>query len=1054
MLAVSGVSPARVRPLGTPGVAEVSVDFDSPVNEMRMAYGVNDTNDRHLAGWDGYPNGPVIDNHRAIHTQWIRMWIDPEDTDDEGWALADAWVAAVYAAGARPYLCFWRVPYYTTYEQFGQWVYDLAAHFEQTYNLSDWYWEVVNEPDLSGMCYDYCWTLPSYLSFYTVVSSYIRAVDPDARIGAGTARQTSNWVTGMLHYAPDAGFYSWHYYPGGGSDQEVLSRTPNYGEAADYTLDNIRALKPDALAVMGEYNPESVRNDTLPGAVFTASVLRHQASTPQGGCIDLELFWESEGSTWGLWSSSDPADRTTCFYAKKLFSDLVPQGCTVVSATSTDTNLEVLAVATDRPGWNVVLINKNATSTAVDLTLDGQEVDQGTWYTFDQASYDAGGIATEPANVAGGFATVTLDAYSMKGLALYGPQNIAPTAAFSHWPTHPLESTAVEFEDLSTDADGTLVGWAWDFGDGGSSAIRNPAHTFAAAGDYTVCLTVTDDEGALAAMCRNVAIDGPSTNQPPICAFTWTPYPAHRTETVTFDAGASYDPDGTIVSYRWDFGDPSDPDAGAPGSGVTDEHYYYMAGDRHVALTVTDDEGASTTCHQIVPILNHAPVACAVVPPVAAAGEAVTFRNCSYDPDGSLSGCYWDFGDSAPLSPVTGVIQNASFESSDLRWTLVGSNGKRECSSWFCGLDAYDGSCFLGSAVNLGGVSGHAYQTVGGLTAGTKYTVTVWHYTYRVGGVDGDNVNWVGVDPTPGTDANAGTVIWSPPAYLPGDGVCDAPWEQIYMQFAAQSDSATIFLRSRNQGIREWYLNAFDLVQLWTGGPSESYNCEPTHTYAAPGDYQVCLTVWDDGGESSTVCQTIQVVAAVGQAPVCAFTHAPEPAARNETITFDGSGSSDPDGTIVSYQWQFGDPCDPGAGASGAVATYAYAEVGTYTPILTVVDNQGSPTVGHTTSLSTPTAAGRASTVSRALARGTAGSVPTMAAISSATRPPGTPRTPASIRRSAASAPAHPTGSRSGTGPTCSAASWGAPATESASTPPATPIATPTVCCGPSGITR
>jgi serine protease len=60
-------------------------------------------------------------------------------------------------------------------------------------------------------------------------------------------------------------------------------------------------------------------------------------------------------------------------------------------------------------------------------------------------------------------------------------------------------------------------------------------------------------------------------------------------ETVTFDGSASSDPDGTIESYQWDFGD------GSTGSGVTVEHAYESAGEYQVTLTVTDNDGASTT---------------------------------------------------------------------------------------------------------------------------------------------------------------------------------------------------------------------------------------------------------------------------------------------------------------------------------------------------------------------------------------------------------------------------------------------------------------------------
>lgn len=89
----------------------------------------------------------------------------------------------------------------------------------------------------------------------------------------------------------------------------------------------------------------------------------------------------------------------------------------------------------------------------------------------------------------------------------------------------------------------------------------------------------------------------------PRAQFTYTT--AHPTtgENVTFDASASYDPDGTIVSYEWDFGD------GAAGTGMVTTHSYAEEGDYIVALQVTDNEGLSDdesdSIHPRAPLLAY-----------------------------------------------------------------------------------------------------------------------------------------------------------------------------------------------------------------------------------------------------------------------------------------------------------------------------------------------------------------------------------------------------------------------------------------------------------------
>jgi hypothetical protein len=86
------------------------------------------------------------------------------------------------------------------------------------------------------------------------------------------------------------------------------------------------------------------------------------------------------------------------------------------------------------------------------------------------------------------------------------PQNQPPTADFS-WTASDL---AVDFTDQSSDSDGSVVAWNWNFGDVGTSTAQNPSHTYAAAGTYAVILTVTDDVGATSSTSQSVTVTAPS----------------------------------------------------------------------------------------------------------------------------------------------------------------------------------------------------------------------------------------------------------------------------------------------------------------------------------------------------------------------------------------------------------------------------------------------------------------------------------------------------------------------------------------------------------------
>lgn len=90
-------------------------------------------------------------------------------------------------------------------------------------------------------------------------------------------------------------------------------------------------------------------------------------------------------------------------------------------------------------------------------------------------------------------------------------------------------------------------------------------------------------------------------NSPPVASFTSNPSSGNRPLNVSFNAAASRDPDGTIVSYEWDFGD------GYSGVGETTTHTFNTAGTYSVELTVTDNEGArGSTSHSIA--VTEAPV--------------------------------------------------------------------------------------------------------------------------------------------------------------------------------------------------------------------------------------------------------------------------------------------------------------------------------------------------------------------------------------------------------------------------------------------------------------
>lgn len=91
--------------------------------------------------------------------------------------------------------------------------------------------------------------------------------------------------------------------------------------------------------------------------------------------------------------------------------------------------------------------------------------------------------------------------------------NQPPTADFTFTPEYPSANENIYFNDNSTDPDGIIVTWWWDFGDGYYSDLQNPKHIYDISGNFTVNLSVTDDDGSIDAVEKTVTVLPP--NEPP-----------------------------------------------------------------------------------------------------------------------------------------------------------------------------------------------------------------------------------------------------------------------------------------------------------------------------------------------------------------------------------------------------------------------------------------------------------------------------------------------------------------------------------------------------------
>jgi PKD repeat protein len=160
------------------------------------------------------------------------------------------------------------------------------------------------------------------------------------------------------------------------------------------------------------------------------------------------------------------------------------------------------------------------------------------------------------------------------------PPPAPPTAAF----TYDCSYLECAFADASTPGSGAITNRTWGFGDGATSTLAFGTHTYAAAGTYTVTLSVTDSNGLSDTESRTTTVAAPAGNVAPTAAFDSSCIDL----TCTF-VDRSTDSDGAVVSWTWTFGSAGTASSPSP------SFRFPSPGTYPVSLTVTDGDGASSS---------------------------------------------------------------------------------------------------------------------------------------------------------------------------------------------------------------------------------------------------------------------------------------------------------------------------------------------------------------------------------------------------------------------------------------------------------------------------
>jgi len=313
----------------------------------------------------------------------------------------------------------------------------------------------------------------------------------------------------------------------------------------------------------------------------------------------------------------------------------LPEGLRLVSSTPSAYQVETDSDGVTSAIWRVadLLVDQE-----IEITLEIEAIEVGAW-----------------ANDLDLLVTYT-DFRGVEGSEVFPPTNWPPIAMFEYQPLAPTTVGVISFTDKSEDTneDGKIVKWEWEFGDEAVSNLRDPEFQFAERGTYTILLTVTDDRGA-----KSIAYEQQITvgNAAPVAEFVLRNpdtmakiMQPHIGVLTMLDASMSYDLDGDIELYKWDF----------DGDGIIDhetespdvECAFNKPYELKVTLIVVDDEGKEETHSQIVDILPRALAVFEYEPLTPTTADIISFTDLSEDAnkDSQVVKWEWEFGDEAVSS--------------------------------------------------------------------------------------------------------------------------------------------------------------------------------------------------------------------------------------------------------------------------------------------------------------------------------------------------------------------------------------------------------------------
>lgn len=699
------------------------------------------------------------------------------------------------------------------------------------------------------------------------------------------------------------------------------------------------------LATLKIWDDDGATNETTFNVtVLNRSPVAHMVASPMQTTLAKPVRFNGTGSydpdgeivnwTWnfgdGQRAFGPQVSHTYAVYGTYLATLSVRDDTGGINSTS------VLITVRNQPPLAIINVTATSIYTGDTVTFDGTESSDpenqiaNFYWSFGDGGSATGAVVTHAYTDDGRFTVkltvVDQDSTSSFVELVVKVLNRAPLAKAEANPTSVKTHEAVSFVGTgSSDPDGKVLWYQWRFGDGSSAFGATVTHSFADDGTYTVTLIATDDDGDEGIGTVEVTV----ANRAPVSVAgedmaTQTGVP------LRLDGRGSYDTDGTISLYHWDFGD------GSTANGPVVTHAFPAHGDFQVELTVTDDDGSSTTSNLTVTVSNVQPVARIQGDTRVLSGEELELDSTtSYDLDGDIVDRRWDMGDGS-VEKVGPIVEYAYGKVGTYTVTLTVEDDGGLTSSVSVKVEVLNRrptAVLSASKTHL--VSGETVQLDG--TGSSDPDGRVETYTWilgdgsvaygsRLSHVYTDNGIYMVVltvtDDMGGTDSRS--------LFIQVDNRPPMP-----AIFGAEEVDTLVLAEFTAEGTLD--PDGKVVGYFWDFGDGAGSNgWNVTHIYTTSGVFTVRLTAMDDDGRSASTNVTVLVInrPPVAEADVAAT------AVENSTVRYDATGSYDADGILSTWEWDFGD----GKKGEGREAYHRYSDSGTFTWTLTVTDDTGAST--------------------------------------------------------------------------------------------------------------